>query len=165
MKENISEQEFEQLIDEYGTQILRLCYLYLKDYQLAEDACQDTFLSVYRNIGNFKKASSIKTWITKICINTCKNYLRSSWAKRIILNDKKIRAEKYIEKPIMEESELMTLIMDLNRKQKEVILMFYYQEFSTKEIASILNISESNVCTRLSRARKCLRIEVEGALV
>ncbi|RKD24759.1 RNA polymerase sigma-70 factor, ECF subfamily [Caminicella sporogenes DSM 14501] len=164
----LSEQEFNRLINEYGTEILRLSYLYLKDYQLAEDACQDTFLKVYNKFHTFKGDSSEKTWITRICINVCKNYLRSSWLKRIVLNDKKLKNKKDLDKELfnkVENNDLLKSIMNLKPKYREVILMYYYQQFTVKEIAEILCISESNVYTRLSRARKELKDKGIGGMV
>lgn len=167
-REILKEQDFNRLIDGYGTEILRLCYLYLKDYQLAEDACQDTFLQVYKHFHNFKGNSSEKTWITKICINTCKNYLRSSWVRKVVLNDEKIKNQRVSEKELfnrLENNELFKLIMDLKPKYKDIILMYYYQQLSTKEIAEIIGISESNVCTRLSRARQNLKKREIGGII
>lgn len=167
-KKILREEDFNRLINKYGTEILRLCYLYLKDYQLAEDACQDTFVQVYKKFHSFKGHSSEKTWITRICINKCKNYLRSSWARRIVLNDKKLRESKGSDKELfsrLENSDLFRSIMDLKPKYKEIILMYYYQQLTVKEIAEILGISESNAFTRLSRARKNLKSKDIGEMI
>ncbi|EOC99993.1 RNA polymerase sigma factor [Caldisalinibacter kiritimatiensis] len=164
----LNEQDFNRIINEYGTEILRLCYLYLEDYQLAEDACQDTFLKVYKKFYTFKGDSSEKTWITRICINVCKNYLRSSWIRKIVLNDKKLKDSVISDKELfskLEKSDLFKSIMDLKPKYKEIILMYYYQQFTVKEIAEILCISESNAYTRLSRARKELKFRMMGGMV
>jgi len=160
----IDEQDLTRLINEYGTEILRLCYLYLKDYQLAEDACQDTFLKVYKNLPNFNALSSEKTWITKICINTCKNYLRNPWRRKVILGnkEKEISDEEIFSD--LENSDLFSSIMKLKQSYKEIILMYYYQQLSVKEISQILDISESNAFTRLSRARQVLKDELGGII-
>jgi RNA polymerase sigma-70 factor (ECF subfamily) len=68
----------QRLIDEYGNSLLRMCYLYFHDLQLAEDAVQDTYIKVYQNRDKFKGACSEKTWITGIAINVCKSHLRRS---------------------------------------------------------------------------------------
>ncbi|WDC84697.1 sigma-70 family RNA polymerase sigma factor [Caloramator sp. mosi_1] len=73
--------EIEYLIDEYGDDILRLCYIYTKDYSQAEDLFQEVFIKVYKNIDKFRQDSDVYTWITKIAINTCKDYLKSAWIK------------------------------------------------------------------------------------
>lgn len=60
-----------------------MCFLYLKDIRLAADAVQDTFVKVYTSYSQFEGKASEKTWIMRIAINVCKNYLRSSWWRRI----------------------------------------------------------------------------------
>lgn len=163
----LTEKEFNDLISEYGTEILRLCYLYLKDYQLAEDACQDTFLKVYKNFDSFKGKSSMKTWITRICINTCKNHLRSSWFKKIVLSNEKLINTEVSDKDLFNEpqkSDLFTVVVNLKPKYKDIILMYYYQQLSVKEIAIVLDITEANVSTRLFRARKKLKKEMGGVI-
>ena len=66
MPANINEEIISRLINQYGNSILRMCYMYLKDYQLAEDVTQETFLQVYEKYETFENRSSEKTWITRI---------------------------------------------------------------------------------------------------
>lgn len=164
-KNSLTEEYFSQLMDTYGTEVLRLCYLYLRDYQLAEDACQDTFLKVYHNFNKFKGFSSEKTWITKIAINTCKNYLRNPWKRKVIFPKEPIDVEKISDKELfseLEKSELFIAVLQLKKIYKDVILMYYYQQLSVNEIAQILDISESNAFTRLCRARQLLKKDIGG---
>ncbi len=150
------------LISEYGDSLLRLCFLYLKDIHLAEDAVQDTFLKVYKSYPQFKGNSEVKTWIMRIAINVCKNYLRSTWWKHVdvaeSLND--IPADTGME--VIIDNTLVLEIMKLSPKYKEVILLFYYQEMTIKEISLALNIPESTVSIRLKRARERLKLNLEG---
>ncbi|MCQ4925537.1 RNA polymerase sigma factor [Tissierella carlieri] len=166
-RKTLTEEHFNNLIDKYGTEILRLCYLYLKDYQLAEDACQDTFLKVYSNFHKFNELSTEKTWITKICINTCKNYLRNPWKRKVKLENRELVQNEISDQEIfdeLEKSELFSSIMNLKQTYKEIILMYYYQQLSVKEISQILDISESNAFTRLSRARQFLKDKIGGII-
>jgi RNA polymerase sigma-70 factor (ECF subfamily) len=64
----------------------------------------------------------------------------------------------------LEKSELFNSIMNLKQTYKEIILMYYYQQLSVKEISQILDISESNAFTRLSRARQFLKNEIGGII-
>ena len=64
-----AEQFLERLMDEYGNTVLRMCYLYLKDYQLAEDAVQETFIKAMKSYESFEHKSSEKTWLIRIAIN------------------------------------------------------------------------------------------------
>ncbi len=84
MNNTDGELDLENVMNEYGDEILRLCTLYVRDFHLAEDIVQDTFIKAYRNYRYFKHDCSIKTWITQIAINNCKNQLKGKWFRRII---------------------------------------------------------------------------------
>ena len=75
--------EIERMMREYGDSLLRMCIIYLKDRALAEDAVQETFIKVYQKYYTFNQISEEKTWIMRIAINVCKNYMRTSWFKRV----------------------------------------------------------------------------------
>ena len=147
--------DIKKLLDEYGNAVLRMCFLYLKDTHLAEDAVQDTFIKVYNSYSQFRGKSSEKTWIMRIAINVCKNYLRSSWWKHVkesaVLDDIPARENA------VRDDTLLLEVMKLSRKYKEVVLLFYYQDMKIREIAEALQIPESTVSVRLKRAREKLK--------
>lgn len=149
------EERITTLIQVYGNTIFRLCYLYLKDYHLAEDATQETFIKVYKGLDGFRNESSEKTWITKIAVNECKNCMRKNWFKKernpFIPN----MNESYCQ--FEDDASITAKIKELPLKYKEVILLYYYQEMNVKEISRILCVSESAVQQRLKRGRKMLK--------
>lgn len=154
--------DIKRIYDEYANHLLRTCFIYLGDRALAEDALQDTMIKIYRNYGGFREASLEKTWVTRIAINVCKDYLKSSWLKKVdvVSNLFEISTVDEITKEV--DDSLIEQIMKLPVKYKEVILLYYYDEFSAIEISDMLHVSISNVTTRLNRARKRLKIELEG---
>lgn len=152
----------DKLVSEYGNSLLRMSFLYLKDIQLAEDAVQDTFIKVYKSYPQFKGDSDIKTWIMRIAINVCKNYRRSSWWKRIDVVESLNSIPTGQGAQDGHDDTLLLEIMRLSPKYKEVILLFYYQDMSTREIAQALNIPESTVSIRLKRAREQLKTKLKG---
>lgn len=154
----LTEIEMERLIDEYGDHLLRLCTLYLKDTSLAEDALQDTFIRVWKKWGSFQGKSSEKTWLTSIAINVCKNHLRSPWNSKTDLKDltEFARHGKNEFEQIDEQIDVMNAVLELKEKYRIVILLYYYEELSVKEIASVLSKKESTILTRLKRAREQL---------
>lgn len=153
--------DLEEMMNKYGDNILRICYIYLKDRHLAEDAFQETFIMVYRKYNTFKGESSEITWIMRIAINICKNHLRTSWLKRVVLMDQSafenyiVKAEEY-ERPMLLEE-----IMKLKPIYKEVIFLFYYLQLNVAEIANVLKTKESTITVRLSRARDQLKYSIE----
>lgn len=152
--------DINKIVAEYGDSLLRMSFLYLKDYHLAQDAVQDTFIKVYRSYSGFNGKSSEKTWIMRIAINVCKNYLRSNWWKRI---DAGAALETIPSDEIgIQDDALLKAIMTLPVKYKETILLYYYQGLKIHEIAEALHIPESTVSVRLKRARERLKSQLKG---
>ncbi len=154
---------FERIVGQYQLSLLRMCYLHLRDKSLAEDAVQETFLKVYRSLDSFEGQCSEKTWIMKIAMNTCHDINRSSWYRFIsseITPDMLPEPSTELE----EHDEVLTLaVMNLPRKLREVILLYYYQDMSVIEISDSLGISQSSVSGRLKRAKDKLRKSIEGS--
>ena len=151
-------------MNQYGDYIARTCYIYLKDWALAEDAVQEVFIKAYKHMSEFRKESSEKTWLTSIAINICKNYVRTSWFRKVQIGIEKIEAYNTLEDELLNQinqSELLKQVMDLPIKYREVILLYYYQDFKINEIAEILGISESSIKMRLNRGRKKLKDDFE----
>ena len=151
----------ERLIQENEVALKRLCYLYLHDEAMAEDAVQETFLKVYRSLTNFRGEANEKTWLTRIAINTCKDMLRSGWFRHM---DRRVTAETL---PARQEAdpyhrEVAAAVMNLPRKLREVILLYYYSGLNTLEIAETLKISQPAVTGRLKRARERLKTDLGG---
>lgn len=168
------DKEIKRLINSYGNDVLRIAYIYLKDKHLAEDVFQEVFIKVYKNFEKFQGKSSEKTWILTITMNTCKDVLRSSWLKKIIrledndysdsqLKDTSESLDTTVIKKI-EYNELLNEVMNLPRKYKEAIILYYYEKISTSEISKILKIPEGTVRSRLFRAREMLKYNIGGKI-
>lgn len=166
--------DLELWMKDYGTSLLRMSFLYLKDLHLAEDVVQETMLKAYFQYDGFRRQSSVKTWLTRIAINLCKDCRRSSWFRKVSSVDgmtettgseKDTDTEDEVSRQVEKRDQnrnLLAAIMRLPLKYKEVILLYYYQEFSTKETAEILSVPESTVSTRLRRAKAALKRELGG---
>ncbi len=157
----VREERISRIMAEYGRELKRLCYLYLKDEGLAEDAVQDTFLKAYKALESFREESSEKTWIVRIAVNTCKDYLRTAWFRRV---DRRVALENLPEESCEAKNPdhtVMQEIMRLPAKHREVILLRYYQEMEIAEIAVVLKIPEGTVKSRLGRARDKLAKTLE----
>lgn len=153
--------ELERIIDQYGDRIFRMCFMYLGERHLAEDAVQDTFLKVYQHFGEFRGESAEHTWLTRIAINVCKNYRRVSWFRRVDCIGELEKIDAPYEEPFVDDTVIQE-VMKLPAKYREVILLYYYQQMSTAETAASLNISEGTVATRLRRGRERLKSALKG---
>lgn len=153
--------EFETLMREYENDVLRLCFVYLGNLQLAEDAMQDSFLKVWRSMDGFeaRNEASIKTWIFRIAINTCKNYRRSNWYRRVDLQE---AMENLPLSQNAEDNLLLLDVMKLSPKYKQVLLLHYWQSMPVKDVCQALDISHATFYRRLQSAYKALGLTKEG---
>ena len=160
--DSLRDQTIEKLILQYQTPLLRLCYVQLQDQALAEDAVQETFLKAYKGFDSFRGDSSEKTWLTRIAVNTCRDFQRGDWFKH---TDRRVTPDMLpvgTVQPDTEDLDLSLAVMKLPRKMREAILLYYYQDMSTEEIAETLGIAQSSVSNRLRRGREKLRKLLEG---
>ena len=160
--DSLRNQTIEKLIQQYQTPLLRLCYIQLQDRTLAEDAVQETFLKAYKGFAQFRGESSEKTWLTRIAVNVCRDYQRGSWFRH---TDRSITPDMLqigTEQPDTEDMDLSMAVMKLPRKMREAILLYYYQDMGTEEIAKVLGLTQSTVSYRLQKSREKLRKLLEG---
>ena len=158
------EQRLERMVDLYQLPLLKLCYAYLHDEELAKDAVQETFIKAYRNLDSFRENASEKTWLSRIAINTCKDLKRSGWFRYV---DRTVTLDMIPEPaaPAEPDEESLTLgIMDLPAKLREAALLCWFQGMTYKEAADTLGISLQAVGGRLNRARRKLRSVMEGSV-
>ena len=155
-------QELDRLVEQYQVAVLRTCYLYLHDRSQAEDAVQETFLKVYRNLGSFRGECSEKNWIMKIAMRVCYDMNRSGWARFF---NRRVTPEMLPEASVpFEELDdaLASAMMRLPLRLREVILLYYYQGLTVNEIAEVLGITQPSVSNRLKRGRDKLKTALEG---
>lgn len=160
--DNSRDQVLVQMVNQYQGMLLRMCYVYLQDIELAKDVTQETFLKAYRAMGSFRRDCSEKSWLIQIAINTCRDMKRSAWFRH---TDRRITPEDLPEAVITPHDEdkldVMCDIMKLPPKLKEVIMLYYWQEMNVREIAQSLGIAQSTVSNRLKHARDKLHDVLE----
>ena len=159
----LDEMELQSMLEAYGNDVLRLCTLYLKDRHLAEDALQETFIKVWQKYHTYLGLANEKTWIMRIAINVCKNYLRTAWIKRssVVQIEDIVKASQCQYRHIEESVDLLNAILTLKEKYRVVLLLYYYQEFTVKEIAEILDKKQSTVLSLMKRGREQLRQKLQ----
>lgn len=153
---------FERLVETYQTALLRTCFLYLRDQELARDAVQETFLKAYQSWDAFRGESSEKTWLMKIAVNQCRDERKSAWSRHVIRRVTPDQLPPAAVPFTPREESLIQDVMRLPAKLREVTLLYYYQGMNVNEIAQALGIRHSSVSERLKRAREKLRDLLEG---
>ena len=152
------EEAYRQLIEEYGNKLLRTCYLILNDREEAEDVVQETFIKVFNKIDTFKEKSGLYTWIYAIALNLSRDRMRTK-QDMLELKDEWIGnddVESHVEINIDRE-QLRKEIFEMNSLYKEVLVLFYFEELSIKEISNLLNEKEGTIKSKLSRGRNMLK--------
>ncbi|KPB06204.1 RNA polymerase factor sigma C [Bacillus sp. CHD6a] len=152
---------------EYGDQLARLAYAYVKEEEIAKDLVQNTFIKCYTKISDFRHESTIKTWLYRITINECKDYLKS-WAykksRMIEIYYGNERSAMSTEEEALKKWEMgrvKSSIFTLPTKYREIIFLYYYEELKMEEIAELLGLPISTVKSRITRGRDRLKQEVE----
>lgn len=156
----ISNEGMTALVEQYGDEMLRLAILYLGSREQAEDAVQDSFIKIFRA---GREDSVGKSFVMRVLVNTCKDYLKSGWNKRVELAEDLPEAVSTIGCPQQNEAgALRQAILELPLKYREVILLRYYEGLAVNEIARILHAPQPTVSGRLRRACALLEKRLEG---
>ncbi|MBO4846481.1 MAG: sigma-70 family RNA polymerase sigma factor [Lachnospiraceae bacterium] len=144
----------QELVDRYRNNLYAVAFNVCKNAQDAEDVVQDTFIQYYSTRKQFETEQHVRAWLIRVAINKAKNVNNSFWRKN------KVPLEEYMETlafETKESAELFETVMRLPEKYRIAIHLFYYEDYTTNEIAKILKISVSNVKVRLSRGRSLLK--------
>lgn len=170
----MKQEELEFYIDTFGKDLYSFCCYVTRNRQEADDLYQDTFLKVYEQELTIK--TNPKSFLMGVALNLYRNYKRKLSVRQRIVgigvtldeNVESIPMEGLLtEDRIISEEECQVVrqaVRKLPDKYRIVILLYYMEEFSQAEIAAMLRISEGAVKTRIHRAKKILRKELEGRI-
>ena len=144
-----------QDLDQYGNMLLRLAYSYMKNIHDAEDAVQDAFLQLLKNIDIFESEDHKKHWLICVTRNFCKNKLKSAWFKKHVELTDMPYYDEY------KDSNVLRQVIKLPLKYREIIHLYYYEGYSTVEISNIVDRKQATVRSLLSRGRTMLKKELK----
>ena len=147
----------EELVQRHENRVYRTAIAIMGSKADAEDIMQDVFLKIVEGKSpHFQSDEHEKAWLTRVTVNQCRSRLRSHWWKKT--------------EPLLDiypahdnqQRDLMETVLSLPSKYRIAIYLFYYEGYSTKEIAEITEQKESTVRSTLSRARHMLKDYLEG---
>lgn len=161
------EHAIEVIMNLYGNEIKRYVFTFMKNHADTDDVTQEVFVTVYQKLHTFQGRSSLKSWIYSIATNKCKDHLRSWQVRNRNLKEKLKRNLSKNQENILsledkvvknsESKELLQQILQLPIKYREVIILYYFYDFSTVEMSKILQTKDATIRTRLRRGRDQLR--------
>ncbi len=151
-----------QVYQLFAGKLFALCLKYSKNQQDAEDVLQDSFLIIFNKIHQYKNKGSFEGWLKRITINTALQKYREKSTLYLI----KEEVDFYEEEVILDEDTismdfLLELIQELPDRYRLVFNLYVLDNFSHKEIATMLEISEGTSKSNLSRARQLLKKKLE----
>jgi RNA polymerase sigma-70 factor (ECF subfamily) len=158
------EPAFQLTLARYQDKVYRLCCAVLRDPSAAEDAAQESLVRIWKAIGSYDGRASLSTWIYTITRNRCLSAIERR-RELASLSDEAVAAEAEAQvqsfnaeddEPQQGSALLRELVDLLPERYRRTLTLFYYEDRSVSEVASMLGMPEGTVKTNLSRARAAL---------
>ena len=151
----VTKDYISDLLDKYSDMVLRIAYTYLKNRADAEDIVQDVFLRIIDKKPSFNDESHEKLWLIRATINMCKNKVNMFWNKnKCSIDDVQ---EFAVSDKYNTDTSVFQAVMALGEKYRVVVYMYYYEGYSTPEIADVIGKNETTIRSLLHRARNKLK--------
>ncbi len=150
---------FGLLINKYQNYVYAILRQLLKSNEDAEEAYQDTFMKVYRSLESYNEKAKFSSWLYRIAYNTGLDYLKKKKRTTELIDNIENQGDGHHNGQETRDLKriLRKLVRQLPQEEAVIITLFYFEENTVKEIAEITGISESNIKTKLFRARKKMR--------
>jgi RNA polymerase sigma-70 factor, ECF subfamily len=154
-----------ELMEKHGTELVNLAYTYVQDWGIAEEVIQDVFFKCYQNLDAFRGDASLKTWLYRIAINRCRDEMRKASFRKLMAHplsnffSLKSNSSSPEEQLVArtEKEVIADHVLSLPSKYREVIILYYYSNLKTEEIAQLIQQNAKTIRTRLRRARQFLQ--------
>ena len=154
-----SEQEVNRAIERHADTVRRLCMIHLKNYADTEDIFQTVFLKYVLSSVSFENEEHERAWFIRVTINACKDLLKNFFRSHTVSIDEVL--EQLVE--IQEDNrEVLEAVLSLPARYRDVVYLYYYEEYTAPEIGKILGKNVNTIYTLLNRAKKILRKKLGG---
>ena len=159
---HLTDEQFEIIYNKYYSMLLNIANKYVRNYPDSEDIVQEVFIKFYKNNKTFEEDEMIKYYLIRLTINYSLNVIKHE-KKQLIDNEyiNNLPDTSNSEERNENKEEIYNCICLLKDNYKTIIILYYYEKYSLKQISNILKISESNASTRLNRAREKLKKIIE----
>lgn len=154
-----SEGEVNRAVEKYADTVRRICIVHLKNNADTEDIFQTVFLKYVLSSVSFENEEHEKAWFIRVTVNACKDLLKNFFRNHTVSIDEVI--EKPSDLP-EDHREVLEAVLELPAKYRDVVYLYYYEEYTVPEISRILEKKENTVYTLLKRSRKILKEKLGG---
>ncbi len=161
MRKGQKQIDVEEALQTYGDMVYRLALVQMKNRSEADDVFQEVFLRLVRYKDRIQGEAHLKPWLLTVTVNCCRKQFDNAFRRRTVPMDREIGREESYEMGLPGDP-VYDAVLELADDYRSVIHLFYYEQYSVREIGEILDISESAVKTRLSRARGMLKETLKG---
>lgn len=155
--QNLQNNNVEEIVEKYGDMLYRICYVLLKNSSDAEDTVQETIIKYIERKPVLKDVEHTKAWLITVAKNKCMDLIRN---RKRYENIEIGNIIEMLEEPI--NTEILEVLMSLPEKIRLVLVLYYVEEYQVKEIAKIINKTQSAVKMRLQKGRRLLREKYES---
>lgn len=159
------EQAFYDLIEPLQDQLYRIAYVYVQNEDDAVDIFQQSIIRAYEALPKLKERKYFSTWLTRIVINCSKTYIKKQMHTQLTEPQAFDLYAAQQHDHLEEEIDLWQAITKLEEKYKTALLLRFYQDYSVREIAYILDLPEGTVKTNIRRGLQRLRQLLKGAYI
>ena len=153
-----TKERLEQIFRDYYQLIYRVAFSQVKNHADAEDITQEVFLKIIRHDMRYQSMEHERAWIVRVTVNLCRDLLKSKWHRTSVSMEDVSEAQRGSCNNFTEiQDDMMWAVLQLPEKYRNCLYLFYYEDYSIKEIAQSLEMPENTVKTNLKRGRQALK--------
>ena len=150
----MEQTDFNCAVQRNSQRLFLLALSFTHSHADAEDVLQDVFFKLWNHTKPFENETHIDKFLTRVCVNTCRNHLRALSRRRDTLPEDALQLYTF---DTPEDYDLFCAVTSLPTRERTVVHLFYYEDMSVREIAQTLHIGQSAVKTALHRARNHIK--------
>lgn len=159
------EEELDRIMTDHTSLLFRIAYYYTKNLHTAEDIVQEVFIKFFQSNVQLSE-EDLKPYLIRMTANKAKDYLKSWHYRKLVLQERLFSSKTVTEKDALiqqdEEAEISKAVLALPVKQREAIVYYYMEGLNIREIASLLNMPESTMKSRLAKGREQLKEQLKS---
>lgn len=154
---------YEETVRKYADMVTRVCVMRCGNVEDAKDCFQNVFLKLYLSDKQFESEEHLKAWLLTVAIHQCQDMVKQFWKRNITLSGDSSELDlKQVNVENETDSEVLSEVLSLPVKYRQVLYLYYYEEYDVAGVASILQLKEATVKSQLQRGRCLLKRKLGG---